>query len=196
MSRDALRIHALIPSSYANGPGERAVIWVQGCSLACAHCFNPETHATDAGTRMSVDDVLSFLSDLPATTDGLTVTGGEPLQQPGPLSRMLQRVRAETKLSIILLTGFTWEEIQRFPECSTVLNCLDVLIAGRYDHFRRLAAGLRGSSNKSVHFLTNRYSDADLAAVPRAEIVVGKDGELTFTGIDPVVCWEGGGNEF
>jgi anaerobic ribonucleoside-triphosphate reductase activating protein len=188
-----LRIHVLLPSSFANGPGERAVIWVQGCSLACAHCFNPETHATNAGTLLSVDDIVKFLLDLPTSVEGLTVTGGEPLQQPRPLSRMLRRVREETKLSIILMTGFTWHEMQRLPERSAILSCLDVLIAGRYDHSRRVAAGLRGSSNKSVHFLTSRYSDVDLAAVPTAEIVVGNDGELTFTGIDPVVWSEGGG---
>jgi anaerobic ribonucleoside-triphosphate reductase activating protein len=37
-------IHNRIANSTANGPGERVVVWVQGCSLACSGCWNSETH--------------------------------------------------------------------------------------------------------------------------------------------------------
>ncbi|MCU0780030.1 MAG: radical SAM protein [Akkermansiaceae bacterium] len=39
-----LRLHAFLPRSRANGPGWRSVVWVQGCSLGCPGCFNPQTH--------------------------------------------------------------------------------------------------------------------------------------------------------
>ncbi len=49
-----LRLHAFLPRSRANGPGWRSVVWVQGCSLGCAGCFNPQTHdpeeSGEAGT--------------------------------------------------------------------------------------------------------------------------------------------------
>ncbi len=38
-------LHAFVPASRAkNGPGLRAVIYFQGCSLHCAGCWNPDTH--------------------------------------------------------------------------------------------------------------------------------------------------------
>ena len=37
-------LHAFVPASRANGPGLRAVVYVQGCSLQCAGCWNPDTH--------------------------------------------------------------------------------------------------------------------------------------------------------
>ena len=37
-------LHAFVPASRANGPGLRAVIYFQGCSLQCAGCWNPDTH--------------------------------------------------------------------------------------------------------------------------------------------------------
>lgn len=37
-------LHAFVPASRANGPGLRAVIYFQGCSLNCAGCWNPTSH--------------------------------------------------------------------------------------------------------------------------------------------------------
>lgn len=38
-------IHSFVPASRANGPGLRAVVYVQGCSLKCHGCWNPDTHS-------------------------------------------------------------------------------------------------------------------------------------------------------
>ena len=37
-------LHAFVPASRANGPGLRAVVYFQGCSLHCEKCWNPATH--------------------------------------------------------------------------------------------------------------------------------------------------------
>ena len=49
------RIHATASASRANGPGRRFVVWFQGCTLGCAGCFNPATHAA-AGPTLELDD--------------------------------------------------------------------------------------------------------------------------------------------
>jgi anaerobic ribonucleoside-triphosphate reductase activating protein len=117
--------------------------------------------------------------------EGLTVSGGEPLQQRCALLALLQRVRRETGLSVLVFTGFTWDEVQRLPEAEALLACMDVLIAGRYDHNQRLARNLHGSANKTVHLLTDRYTIASLQAVPPAEVII-TEGEVVMSGIDPV----------
>ena len=47
-------LHALIPASRANGPGLRAVVFFQGCSVGCPKCWNPSTHQF-LGTEVTVD---------------------------------------------------------------------------------------------------------------------------------------------
>ncbi|MEW6156173.1 MAG: 4Fe-4S single cluster domain-containing protein [Verrucomicrobiota bacterium] len=172
--------------SFANGPGRRAVIWTQGCSLGCHGCFNPETHSREGGQIADVAHLGQMVLELSDELEGLTISGGEPLQQMLPLLELLELIRQQSRLSIILFSGFEFAEIQRFPKAAQLLGCLDVLIAGRYDQRRRFAAGLRGSTNKTIHLLSPRYSAADLEAVPAAEAVISPDGALWFSGIDPL----------
>jgi hypothetical protein len=63
---------------------------------------------------------------------------------------------------------------------------VDVVIAGRYVAAQHLARGLRGSANKTVHLLTDRYTAADLEATPEAEIILRPDGQVFVSGIDPL----------
>jgi anaerobic ribonucleoside-triphosphate reductase activating protein len=179
-----LRINAFLTHSLANGPGMRAVIWVQGCSLGCRGCFNPLTHPATGGQVVSVGDLFDQVAALD-DVEGVTVSGGEPLQQLSPLLILLQRLRRRTALSTLVFSGYTWEEVQRLPQADALLACVDVLLAGRYDSSRHLARDLRGSANKTVHFLTDRYTSADLETVPPAEVVIAPGGEIRITGVDP-----------
>lgn len=165
-----LRVHGFLPASYANGPGRRAVIWVQGCTLGCPGCFNPATHPF-GGDRLPVRDLFSRVAA--CDVEGLTVSGGEPLQQRRGIAALLSRVRAETDLSVMLFTGYSWDEAQRYGD---VLANLDILVAGRY---------VAGSPNKTVHLLTGRYTLADLDRVPPAELVIEPDGSVVVSGLDP-----------
>lgn len=176
-----LKLHHFLKGSRANGPGLRAVLWVQGCSLGCPGCFNPETHAFEGGREWDIDALFDELRALDQI-EGLTVSGGEPLQQRLPLLELLGRVRRETDLSVLLFTGFAFEELS----CPELLELADVLLCGRYREQERLATGLIGSANKTVHFLTDRYCMSDLEAVPVGEVVIGPEGLVVYTGIDPL----------
>src|SRR5437868_145303 len=93
MSTPHLRLHEFLPESRANGPGVRAVVWVQGCSLGCPGCFNPETHPASGGRMASVDDLLREIAGLGDAIEGVTLSGGEPLQQRGAVVALLRRLR-------------------------------------------------------------------------------------------------------
>ncbi len=187
MSPQQLRIHELLPASRANGPGARAVVWVQGCSLGCPGCFNPLTHPARGGRTVPVEDLVEEVLGLRDEIEGLTVSGGEPLQQLAPVAALLDGVRAQSDLSTLLFTGYTWQELQRMSGASRLLDCLDVVLAGRYDASRRLARDLRGSANKTAHFLTDRYTLEDLQGIPAAEVTISASGKVVSTGIDPVI---------
>lgn len=184
-AQSMLRVHDLIERSRANGPGTRAVLWLQGCSLACPGCFNPETHSFSDGRLGSPEDVFLEISAI-KNIEGLTISGGEPLQQFAALLELLRLIRSRTGLSVILFTGFAVDEIEGMPGASELLSLLDVLIAGRYQQNKRVARHLIGSSNKSTLFLTERYSLADLQETPCAEVIIRADGTIVLSGIDPI----------
>jgi len=181
-----LHVHHFLPYSYANGPGARAVFWLQGCSLGCPGCFNPGMHPFNGGELISVEQALQRILTVQEPIEGITISGGEPLQQRQALLAFLKEVRERTDLSVLLFSGFTWDEIQRFPQAAELAAYVDVLISGRYIESQHLAHGLLGSTNKCLHFLTDRYALQDLQSVPEAEIIVTETGEILMSGIDPL----------
>jgi len=183
---EQLRVHRLIERARANGPGLRAALWFQGCSLGCPGCFNPETHPFHAGELVAVDELARSIIAIP-DIEGASILGGEPLQQRRGVLALLRTLRDRSDLSILLFTGFTIEEIRRMPEGEEILGLVDVLIAGRYDATQRLARGLRGSRNKTVTFLTGRYTEEDLDKVPACEVTLDARGVVTINGMDPLL---------
>jgi len=190
------RIHAVEPRSRANGPGVRFVVWFQGCTLGCPGCFNPATHAVAPapGTpralgspkETSIAELAAAMAAARASgATGLSLSGGEPLQQPEAARALLDAARA-LGLSTLAFPGYTIDEIRGLPGGPDVLARLDVLIDGRYVAADRLATGLRGSANQRIHLLTDRHSLAEVEATPVAEIRIGPTGEVVLTGVNPL----------
>ena len=185
------RIHAVLPRSRANGPGLRYVIWVQGCALACPGCFNPETHsplipgvraATPAALAAVVFGEAAIAAREREPIEGVTLTGGEPLEQEEMTGAFCREIKERSELGIIILTGFTRNEIERDPGKARAVEHADMVIAGRYNARLRIARGLRGSSNKEYWARTGRYRPEDFADVPEVELLISLDGALTVTG--------------
>ena len=182
-----LNLHSILPRSRANGPGIRMVIWFQGCSLRCPGCFNPDTQPDKPQLVMPVGKLAGRIAAEQHEIEGITITGGEPLQQPEALLKLLAEVWASSTLSVLLFSGYSLYEIVKLTLGPEILKHVDVLIAGRYDRSQRFAERLRGSSNQSVHCLTDRYTIDDLTSVPPTEIVITPQGSVVFSGIDPVM---------
>jgi anaerobic ribonucleoside-triphosphate reductase activating protein len=175
-----LNLARTLPRSAANGPGERFVLWVQGCPLACPGCWNADTWAFERRDLRSVEDLTAVILATEGI-EGVTFTGGEPFAQARPLTALAERVRA-AGLSVFVFTGYNLEELTR-PEHLALLAVTDVVVAGRYVEAER-AGGLvwRGSANQRVHFLSGRYGPADMEEVGEVELHLGVDGTVTVTG--------------
>ena len=180
-----LRLHAFEPVSRANGPGLRAVVWFQGCTLGCPACFNPATHDPSSGQDMDTAALASQVLQSPHAIEGVTFSGGEPFQQPEALLDVLQRLSGST-LSTLAFSGFTLDEIQHQPFGPDILRHLDVLMAGRYRAARHQGRGLLGSANQRLHLLTRRHTPQQIGATPPTEIILHRDGTMTLTGIAPL----------
>lgn len=179
-----LRVHGKLPGSRANGPGLRAVIWVQGCDLGCPGCYNPESHPAAGGERTPVAELIDWVLSL--EVEGLTISGGEPLQQPEPVLALLCGVRRRSGLSTLLFSGYRRSEIERQPLGPAILSELDVLIDGRYLQGQHRGAELEGSKNQRIHCLTGRYTPDQVRATPATEVHIAADGTVHLTGVSPL----------
>ena len=161
------------------------MVWFQGCDLGCPGCYNPETHDGPAAFEITAVELSQEIADA-SGIEGVSVSGGEPLQQPEALLDLLRCLRRDTELSILIFSGYRRAEIERMELGPAILEHIDVLIDGRFVSTQRLATGLRGSRNQNIQLLSNRYSEADVAATPAAEIKISASGEVILTGVDPL----------
>ncbi len=164
--------------SRINGPGNRLVIWVQGCKFNCKGCFNPETHSYRKDQMMNVEELVTMINN-DATIEGITLSGGEPLDYPKQLKNLLQKV--EQRLTIILYSGFSFHEIQHSPILMSVVKMTDVSIVGRYD--KRLAHPYCGKK-----FIISRGRIDVNYFIPKIVIEYSINNKsVTKTGVFPVV---------
>lgn len=183
--KPVLNLHAILPRSRANGPGVRMTIWFQGCSLRCPGCFNPETHSHAPRILMSVDELAAQILAAAQQIEGITISGGEPLQQARELNLLLEAVRP-SGLSVILFSGYTLPEIVARPRGREILAAVDVLVAGRYVQAKRVGRNFLGSANQTIHLLTRRYALHDLAVVPHGEVLIDANGQVHCSGFWPL----------
>jgi anaerobic ribonucleoside-triphosphate reductase activating protein len=85
-------VHSMLPRSAVNGPGERAVVWLQGCDLRCRGCFNPASHPFRRDRDAPVEEISEWILACDAI-EGVTFSGGEPFQQAGDLRRLCEYIR-------------------------------------------------------------------------------------------------------
>lgn len=179
-----LNIARTMHKSAANGPGERFVVWVQGCPLACPGCWNPDTWSFARRHVVEVEDLAAEILAVPGL-EGVTFTGGEPFVQARALAELARAVRAAGS-SVFVFTGYTLDELEGHAR-RELLAVTDVLVAGRYVEARRtLDLPWRGSSNQRVHFLTDRYSARDIPGTAAAEVHLGADGGIVLTGFPAI----------
>ncbi len=182
-----LNIHSIIPSSTVNGPGERMVVFFQGCKKGCPGCFNPATHSQAEKELLTWQDIFKNISL--AGIEGITVSGGEPFLQPDGLALLLKMSKELYNLSTLVYTGFDYEELRAREEMNTILSFIDVLVDGGYEASRKETTTLaRGSTNQSFHFLTDRYDMDDFIMPGKVEIIIGADGRITGTGFDQITA--------
>ncbi len=87
------------------GPGRRVGVWFQGCSIRCPGCISVDTWDPALG-QTAIADVARQLGDWAGTADGLTVSGGEPFDQPAALEILLRVWRSLSPTAVLLFTGY------------------------------------------------------------------------------------------
>jgi pyruvate formate lyase activating enzyme len=94
-----------ITFSNVDGPGNRFVVFLQGCNFDCLACHNPQTIPGTgfvggrAPRRASVDELLERIRAAAPFLSGVTVSGGEPTQQPAFLGELFTAIKADPALA-------------------------------------------------------------------------------------------------
>lgn len=184
-----LRVGARVPVTRAEGPGARYALWLQGCSIRCPGCCNPHLFTTDPGQWLEPASIVAEMASVGSAIEGLTLLGGEPMDQAQALPALLRGAR-DLGLSVMLFSGFTLQELRAVPDdaVQAVLGLVDVLVDGRYDGSRPETERLwAGSTNQRFHYFTTRYSPAIERPAPgealrTVEVHLGIDGRLSANG--------------
>ncbi len=143
-----IQIMQIVVDTTVDGPGWRTSIYCAGCRHACPGCHNAETWPFDAGTTMSVDEVMEQLR---ATDGNITFSGGDPMYQAEAFTELARRIRDELHRTIWCYTGFTFEQVLADPVMSRMLPYLEVLVDGPFVAAQRsLDLLFRGSSNQRL----------------------------------------------
>ena len=152
-----INLHSTIKSSRVNGPGDRFVIWTQGCRKMCKNCYNPETWSHYRNNLIDIDLLVEEIKN--SSISGVTISGGDPFEQPEELFYLLREIKQlDLSDGVIVFSGYTIDEIRVREELRKCLDYIDVLIDGLYIDQKRITNGLAGSSNQEFHFLTDKIS--------------------------------------
>ena len=168
-------------SSQIYGPGNRYVVWLQGCTLACKGCWNTAMWHNKPKMLIDREALLKQIINAEGIT-GVTFLGGEPLQQIDNLIWLCKALK-KYSLSIMLYTGYELHEIESGDRLCEAVELVDILISGRYiDSQRDRNLLWRGSRNQKITFISTHYQDISIEECNQVEITIDSSGQLTVLG--------------
>jgi anaerobic ribonucleoside-triphosphate reductase activating protein len=174
------------------GYGQRIGLWLQGCSIRCKGCVSMDTWEAAGGGDVTIAALLAWCRDKAkaGAMDGITLSGGEPFDQPRALGALLDallrwRKRSGRVFDVLCYSGYPLETLT--ARHAALLAKLDAIIPEPY--VDRLPEGglWRGSANQTLVPLTPlgalRYAGKIGAAAERRMQVAVEDGRIWMIGI-------------
>ena len=132
------------------GPGKRIGLWTQGCGIGCDGCLARDTWAPDPATEVDLDDVLAWCAGI-TDVDGVTISGGEPFDQPEALDALLVKLdrwrRAHVRpIDFLCYSGRSLPALR--ARYGHILARLDAVIPGPFIADQAPGLRWRGSANQ------------------------------------------------
>ncbi|WP_020524833.1 pyruvate formate-lyase-activating protein [Catelliglobosispora koreensis] len=123
-------VHSYDMSIGVDGPGSRFVVFLAGCPLRCLYCHSPDTWQQRNGRPMSVSSVMAEIQRyerfIAVAGGGVTISGGEPLQQHVFTQSLLQACHTRGLHTALDTSGFLGEKANEELLDATDLVLLDI----------------------------------------------------------------------
>lgn len=150
MNQDTITLNVLriVRGTSVDGPGLRTSVYLAGCTHHCPGCHNPQSWDFGGGTPMTVDEIVA---DVAADEEDITLTGGDPLQQPKALLPLVKELKSRLHSNIWCYTGYSWSQLVADVQLRPILDYLDVVVDGEFVQAKRdIGLRFRGSSNQRL----------------------------------------------
>lgn len=176
------------------GPGRRIGLWLQGCTIRCQGCVSQDTWPADASKAIAVSRLLAWCRRVAHDGfDGVTISGGEPFDQPQALAALLDgliawRTRDRLDFDLLCYSGYSLRTLEK--KHAKILAKLDAVIPEPYVDGRPPGKLWRGSDNQTLVPLTPRGAARYAAACAASQSgddkrmqVAVEDGRIWMIGI-------------
>lgn len=159
------------------GPGRRLLLFLQGCSIHCKGCINQHLWKFGVGKDITSEEVLKLANDV----EGITLHGGEPLDQSEGVLEIIKLFKANNK-TVILFTGYKYKELNKKSQ-REAWKLSDLVVSGRYiEEKRNIYLQFRGSTNQRVYRHNGPYKNYVLKDNSTVAIFRLNDREITSRG--------------
>lgn len=161
-----------------DGIGVRASLYVSGCPFNCDGCYNKKAQNFNFGKDYTPELEEQIIKDL--TNDyvqGITFLGGEPFLNTQVLTPLAERIKKDLpNKDIWSWTGYTFEELFTHEDKIKLLNCVDVLVDGRFerDKFNPNLV-FRGSWNQRIIDVNKSMAQGKVVLWQDGEYLSGED---------------------
>ena len=167
------------------GYGNRIGIWIIGCSHHCHNCSNPELWNSNPSKDISIDNIVKCIEKI-KDADGITITGGDPFEQPKELLSLVLRLKELKYEDILVYSGYTYKQLTSKGESyQTILDNIGVLIDGLYIDELNDNKSIRGSSNQCIYVLNQKLEDRyeDVCNWERQSQILLSNNEIQVIGL-------------
>lgn len=177
-----LQVARVLHGTTAEGPGNRTAIWVQGCSIRCHGCINPQLFSVEGGAAHNIQKLVD--DAVAAEVEGITLLGGEPFDQPEAVAILAESAH-RAGLGVICFTGYDHDNlVTNAGSAVRLLAAVDLLVDGPYDSdLPENERSLVGSTNQRFIHLTDRYRGFHPDQHPnRVDVRILPDGSIHMAG--------------
>ncbi|MCG3212433.1 MAG: hypothetical protein FOGNACKC_06103 [Anaerolineae bacterium] len=197
-----VQINRIVPDSYVDGPGRRVAVFFQGCAIGCRGCQNRALWSHAGGEVVAVADLAArLLAECdkagPSTSPfvklrkhlrtghrNITISGGEPFEQPAALAALTRRLKS-AGAHLIVYTGNVYEALVQNPATAEALADIDILVDGPYIIGQDSSTmQYRGSRNQRPIDLAATRREGRVVTLDwdRPELIITHDGRILASG--------------
>ena len=175
-------VHAHETFGAVDGPGVRYVVFLQGCSMRCKYCHNPETWAENGGdwkaelwdVKELFDKVYRYKNYWGKNLDkgGITVSGGEPLLQMEFVTEFFRMAKAKGVHTTLDTSGQPFKNDAAYIEkLDELLKYTDLVMLDLKAFDGELHKQLTGCENANILEFAKHVSDNGTAMWIRRVLV-------------------------